>query len=72
MSIQWGQGAIDAIANQAAARVEQAFNQGMQAANGQSLERAVQIIAGRMQSVGMPLDSGDIRSKLVELGWGRA
>jgi len=69
MSIQWDQGAINALTNQAAGQAAEAFNRGVQAAKGQPLSQAVQTVARIMQSASVQPNLEGIRSKLSELGW---
>ena len=69
MKIQINQGALDALAQQAAQQAEEALNRGVQAAKGQPLDQAVQTVARAMRTAGTEPNLDGIRSQLRELGW---
>ncbi|MCL2783912.1 MAG: hypothetical protein FWD55_00460 [Propionibacteriaceae bacterium] len=69
MELKINQTELDKIANQIAKRTEIALNQGIQAAEDQPLDQAVQTVAREMRSAGGDPDLGVIRSILIERGW---
>jgi hypothetical protein len=69
MKIKFKQGALNALGNQIAAQVEQAFNHGIKLAKGQPLDQAVRTVAQEMKSAGVDPNLDGIREKLTELGW---